>query len=188
MGFKSPASMPDRDILPRRSHGIILRRLALSDLADFQAYRTDATVGRYQGWTSMSDGEAASFLVEMSTAPLLQPGEWSQIGIAGGADETLIGDIGLYIAPDGTAAEIGFTLSHQSQGRGFATVAVREAIDLVFEHTAANQVIAITDARNIPSIRLLERVGMTRTKSASAVFRGEACIEFTYTLDRENAI
>ncbi|MFO7663402.1 MAG: GNAT family N-acetyltransferase [Chloroflexota bacterium] len=188
MDFNSPPPSLNSDILPRRSNGIILRRLAPSDLAAFQAYRTDEALGRYQGWTATSDSEAASFLLEMSTVPLLQPGEWSQIGIAREADETLIGDIGLYLAPDGMAAEIGFTLNRQSQGQGIATIAVGEAIHLVFEHTAVNQVIAITDARNIPSIRLLERVGMTRTKSASAIFRGEPCLEFTYALNHQNPV
>lgn len=67
-------------------------------------------------------------------------------------------------------------------------MAVREAIDLVFAHTAAGQVIGITDARNIPSIRLLERVGMTRTKSAIAVFRGQECLDYTTTLERRPVI
>jgi hypothetical protein len=29
---------------------------------------------------------------------------------------------------------------------------------------------------------------MTRTKSASAIFRGEPCLEFTYALNRQNPV
>jgi RimJ/RimL family protein N-acetyltransferase len=54
----------------------------------------------------------------------------------------------------------------------------------VFEHTAVQRVIAITDARNAPSIRLLERLGMTLMQSRAAVFRGEACIEHHYGMAR----
>lgn len=172
------------DPLPRLRDGVVLRRLAVSDLAAFQAYRHDAELGQYQGWLPMSDDQATAFLAEMSTAALLQPGVWSQIGIAKSGDEALIGDIGLLLAHDGTHAEIGYTLSRQSQGQGIASIAVREAINLVFERTPAERVIGITDARNLPSIRLLERVGLRRIASAAATFRGESCLEYTYALPR----
>jgi [ribosomal protein S5]-alanine N-acetyltransferase len=175
------------EFLPRQFNGIVLRRLALADLVAFQGYRTDAVLGQYQGWSPMSDTQAAAFLKEMSTAVLIQPGVWCQLGIAKAENQTLIGDIGLLLARDGRYAEIGFTLSRQWQGQGIATISAREAINLVFEVTEAEQVIGITDSRNISSIRLLERVGMRRIKSVTTVFRDEPCIEYTYALDRQIA-
>jgi aminoglycoside 6'-N-acetyltransferase len=121
----------------------------------------------------------------MNTAALLQPGVWSQIGIAGSDDGTLIGDVGLLLSSDGRQATVGFTLRREWQGRGMATLAVLEAIDLVFEETAASRVIAVTDARNVRSIRLLERIGMEKAGWRAAFFRGEACIECTYVLWKE---
>jgi RimJ/RimL family protein N-acetyltransferase len=38
-------------------------------------------------------------------------------------------------------------------------------------------VVAVTDTRNAPSVRLLERVGMRRVDTVAAVFRGEAGME-----------
>ncbi len=185
LGMDQPtAGRPRQDPLPRQREGVILRRLAITDLADFQAYRHDAELGRYQGWSAMPDEEAVAFLAEMSAIPLLQPGAWTQIGIARAGDDRLIGDIGLFLAPDGGHAEIGYTLSRAAQGRGLATLAVREAIALVFEQTAADHVIAITDDRNVPSIRLLERAGLHRIATDEAVFRGEPCVEHTYALAR----
>ena len=175
------------DPLPRVAHRVALRRLAVSDLAAFQAYRHDTLLGQYQGWSPTTDAEATSFLAEMNTSGLLQPGAWAQIGIADANNQELIGDIGLFLASDGRSAEIGFTLRRESQGRGMATTAVREAIKLVFEHTKAEQVLGITDARNLSSIRLLERVGMRKTESRSAVFRGEACLEYVYVVLRQSA-
>ncbi len=98
---------------------------------------------------------------------------------------SLIGDIGLLLANDGKHVEIGFTLRRQSQGQGVCTIAVREAINLVFAHTQAERVLGITDARNLSSIRLLERVGMRKTKSSSALFGNEPCIEHTYAVSRQ---
>jgi [ribosomal protein S5]-alanine N-acetyltransferase len=174
------------DPLPRIANGVVLRRFAASDLAAFQAYRHDAVLGQYQGWSATSDSDATAFLAEMSIATLLQPGTWSQIGIAEFNGQAIIGDIGLFLASDGRHAEIGFTLGRESQGHGIATIAVREAINLVFEHTEAEQVRGITDARNLPSIRLLERVGMHSTESRGAVFRGEACLEHVYAVSRQS--
>jgi len=172
--------------LPRLAGKVVLRRLAISDLAAFQTYRQDAALGQYQGWSAMSDAEATAFLTEMSTLKLLQPGTWSQIGIAYSHNEAIIGDIGLFLASDGQQLEIGFTLSRKSQGHGLATAAVREAINLVFEQTRVAVVLGITDARNLPTIRLLERVGMRRTETRNAVFRGEPCLEHVYAVSRQS--
>jgi RimJ/RimL family protein N-acetyltransferase len=180
------ARMQNIDFLPLVCRDIILRRLATSDFAAFQAYRHDPLVGLYQGWSPMLDEEAISYLADVSAAEPFCPGVWFQLGIAKSSDDTLIGDIGLRIDDDGEYAEIGFTLARESQRRGIATLAVREIINLVFRHTLVKKIIAITDARNQSSIRLLERLGMGRTSSANAIFRGESCLEHTYSLLRQD--
>ena len=170
--------------LPRIAAGIILRRLTTADLPAFQAYRSDAQLGLYQGWSPMSDEEALAFLSEMSTAPLFRPGSWTQIGIAEAPSHSLSGDIGLFLAEDSRHAEIGFTLSRHAQGRGVATTAVREAIKLIFDCTSVDRVLGITDVRNSASVRLLERVGMDRIEARNTVFRGEPCEEWVYAVAR----
>jgi hypothetical protein len=83
----------DKDILPVATSRTVLRLLSLTDLHDFQAYRTDPVVAEYQGWTAMADANATAFLAEMHASPLFVPGRWFQLGIALQAGE-LIGDIG----------------------------------------------------------------------------------------------
>jgi RimJ/RimL family protein N-acetyltransferase len=180
------AAQPRPDLLPWLGRRVVLRRLAGADLADFQAYRHDEQLGRYQGWTAQADDEALGFLSRMNTVALLQPGEWCQIAIACRDTGSLIGDIGLCVAIDAAQAEIGFTLCAPSQGRGLGTDAVRTAIAWLFEHTPAAQVVGITDARNGPSVRLLERVGMRRVATADTVFRGEPCTEHVYAVSRHD--
>jgi aminoglycoside 6'-N-acetyltransferase len=180
--------MRGSDPLPIVSGIAVLRRLELNDLTAFQAYRSDPKVGRYQGWSVMSDEEARAFLSDMNTCQLLQPGIWLQLGIAEPVSMRLLGDIGLHLAESQEEAEVGFTLSPQAQGRGIATVAVSAAIEFVFRHTPAKRVIGVTDARNIASIRLLARVGMQKRGSAPAVFRGESCIENSYARYRESGV
>jgi aminoglycoside 6'-N-acetyltransferase len=170
--------------LPRAFPGGILRRLALADLAAFQAYRGDPELARYQGWSAMTDDEAAAFLCEMAAMPLLRAGEWLQLGIAEPDGGRLVGDIGLCLASDDSHAEIGFTLAAHAQGRGVAAAAVRAAIAWLFEGTGVRQVRGITDARNLASIRLMERVGMRRVAVRDGLFRGERCVEHIHAVDR----
>lgn len=172
------------DPLPRSGVGIVLRRLSVDDLPAFQTYRTDVELGRYQGWSAMSDSEARAFLDDVNKAPLFCPGHWAQIAIAEPQTLALLGDIGLFLAEDSRHAEIGFTLARHAQGRGLATAAVREAVQLIFSSTAVEHVLGITDARNRASIALLERTGMRKSEERTVVFRGEECVEYVYVLPR----
>jgi ribosomal-protein-alanine N-acetyltransferase len=174
-------------LLPREFAGARLRRLRRADLASFQAYRRMPELGRYQGWSPMSDAEALAFLDEMHAAPLFAAGEWVQLGIADAGTDELIGDVGLHLSNDGRTGEVGFTLRPSAQGRGIAASAVREGLQLLFGATAATHVLGITDARNLPSIRLLERLGFSYRDSREVVFRGEPCSEKVYVLQRGRA-
>ncbi len=172
-------------LLPLRSTiscGVRLRRLSRSDLAAFQAYRHDPEVGRWQGWQPQTDAQTLTFIDEMASAPLFVPGSWSQLGISDVSTGQLIGDVGIYISEDGQESEFGFGLARSSQGRGLATAAVREALQLVFAQTAVQCAHAQTDSRNIACIRLMERLGAKKMASITTEFRGEPCIEFRYEI------
>ncbi len=171
--------------LPIRTPRTLVRRLCVDDLEAFQAYRTDPDVGRYQGWSALSEAAARHFLEEMNAIEGLRLGDWVQLGIGEAGTGALIGDIGLYVTPDGEEAEIGFALGQPYQGRGLATEAIEATFGLLF---AANprieRVRAVTDARNDACIRLLERLRLHRVAEQQATFRGEPCIEYVYRGDR----
>lgn len=175
------------DWLPRFSPRTILRRVRVSDLVDFQAYRCDPEVARYQGWEIVSDGEARTFLVEVSAAALLQPGEWSQIAIGFRPTDRLIGDIGIFVDQQEREAEIGFTLNPRWQRQGLASEAVLEAIKFVFDCSPVHRIVAISDARNGPSLALLERIGMCKVTEQTSAFRGERCTEYVFATDRDDS-
>lgn len=177
--------LPALDPLPRRGDRVVLRRFAANDLERFQRYRADPGLGRYQGWSPMKRRDAATFIDRMRVERLFVPGAWNQIAIADGRTDMLIGDIGLYVADDGRAAEIGFTFARGSHGAGLATEAVRQAIGLLFDQTTVERIVGISDTRNARSIRLLERVGMRALTTRATVFKGESCLETTFCLARD---
>ncbi len=175
---------PAESLLSRPFSGGRIRRLHYSDLRVFQAYRGISGLGRYQGWSPMSEAEALAFLAAMETNGFFQPGQWIQLGIADPHTDVLVGDIGLHLSDDHQTGEVGFTLAPASQGCGVASAAVKEAVRLLFAATPVSRILGITDARNTPSVRLLERLGFECREARHAVFRGEECVERVFVLER----
>jgi RimJ/RimL family protein N-acetyltransferase len=171
--------------LPRTTDRLVLRRFVAGDLAAFQAYRRDPEVGRYQGWSVLDDAGAAAFIAGMAVAAFGVPGEWFQVAVADRSTGLLVGDIGICVDKDRTGvAEIGFSIASDMQRRGLGTEAVQAALALLFASGRVDVVAGITDARNLPSIRLLERVGMRHVRTQQMRFKGEVCTEHVYSLAR----
>jgi [ribosomal protein S5]-alanine N-acetyltransferase len=167
--------------LPLLGERVAVRRLRLvDDLPAFAAYRADPELARYQAWSPMTNKQASGFLESMSGDRVPQFGAWTQLAIADLRTDHLLGDMGLYVDVLGHLAEIGFTLSRAAQGRGFAADAVRILTKYLFSATEVTTIRAITDQRNIASIRLLTRAGFREVGEQEAEFKGERCIELTY--------
>lgn len=65
-------------------------------------------------------------------------------------------------------AEIGCTLAKQEHGKGYATEALKLAMDFLFNELNKHRIIGSIDPQNIKSIGLVERLG----------FRKEAHFQF----------
>jgi RimJ/RimL family protein N-acetyltransferase len=168
------------DRLPVHRKPVLLRLLRPADVEAFLAYRSDPEVARYQGWSTMDRAAASEFLEDMSGVDGLRPGEWIQLGIADAATGTLCGDVGIHCDEALERAEIGFSVARPFQGRGYASAAVSATLDLLQAVPSIRCVRGVTDARNGPSIRLLERLGFAKTGVQVADFKGERCAEYVY--------
>lgn len=75
----------------------------------------------------------------------------------------LVGDCGLHF-PEGRdhEAEFGITLMPAHQGMGYASEALRAVLQYLFITLDKHRVYGSTDPRNLPSQRMMERVGMRR--------------------------
>lgn len=159
-----------------------LRRMQEADVTRFAAYRANAELARFQGWSPMSLEAAASFVEEMRLAPALVPESWIQLAIAELPEGLIVGDIGLCLHADGDL-EVGFTIRPESQGRGFATEAMVALARAVADGAVAPRIVGVVDARNAASIRVLEKIGMKRVSSEQTLFKNEPCTELRYELD-----
>lgn len=62
---------------------------------------------------------------------------------------------------DGAPLEIGWRLVPERNGKGYATEAANAIIDFAAEHIGATYLVAVADPENIPSQRVMQRLGMT---------------------------
>lgn len=161
-----------------------LRPLRADDLEPFLGYRSDPVVARFQGWTPMSRPEAAAFLAAHASASGFIPGRWLQIAIAEASSDLLVGDLGVCLASGQHTAEFGITITPSAQRKGYAVEAIRGLVRLLFSTTPVATVIACTDFRNAACIAALERAGMSGGEPRKAEYKGEACLERVFSVER----
>jgi RimJ/RimL family protein N-acetyltransferase len=164
-----------------RTDRLVIRSFGPKDIDAFAAYRSDPDVARYQSWDVYDRTRAELFVAHMAALCPGVPGRWFQFAVADRQTDDLLGDTALCVdAYDPSQAELGFTFARAHQGKGYATEAVRATVDYAFERLGVDVVVAVTDARNAPSIALLDRIGMTALSTAHVPIKGEWCDELTY--------
>ena len=88
-------------------------------------------------------------------------GDGLRLAVALKATAELIGDFSFQWLEGGhQQGEIGFVFHPDHQGHGYATEAGREVLRLAFEGRKLHRVIGRTEARNTPSARVMEKLGM----------------------------
>lgn len=170
------------------SERLILRRFTNSDLASFLAYRNDPEVARYQSWDSCTEQEALEFIQGMESLQPGVPGEWFQFAVELKETGGLAGDCAMKVDEEERyRAEIGYTLSREHQGKGYASEAVACLLDYALRDLGLHRVVAITDQENRASVALLERLGLRREGSfvQNAWFKGRWTSEYLYAILEE---
>ena len=95
---------------------------------------------------------------------------WAVVERASGE---LIGDAGLYRTPAGEV-ELGYTLGQRWWGRGYATEAAGAWLEAAFGRLRITEVVALAEPANTASLRVLEKLGMTRDGERMAFGRPHA--------------
>ncbi len=131
------------------------------DAEPFLRYRSRPEVARYQSWAPASLAEAKAFIQSFRSIEFDTPDTWFQLGVRLADSGELVGDLGAhFLARETRQAEIGFTIAPAFQRQGIGTEAVRGLLGHLFGPLEKHRVIASVDPRNLPSMALLERVGM----------------------------
>lgn len=173
------------EILNIRTTRLNIRHLELSDLSDFHIYRSNPEVTKYQGFDVMTIEQAEEFIKTNSTKHFGKAGEWVQYGIENNETKQLIGDCAIKLDPyDTRIAEIGITISHLEQKKGYAKEALIGILTFLFDTKEIHRVVETVDAENIASINLLKSTGFKQEGHfiENIFFKGKWGSEFQYAL------
>ena len=167
-----------------RTERLLLRSFTSGDVDEAQVFRDDAEFVKYLPHIphpfTRSDAEN---WVETNTA-----GPWDQYPtFAIETNGKLIGDVNAEIDLSENAAMIGYALSREHWGKGFATEASTAVINWLFGEFDLSKVWASTDINNRQSRRVLEKLGMTCTNTLQNHHldrNGEPVDEVVYEISR----
>lgn len=117
-----------------KTRNLKIRHLKLSDLSDFHIYRSNPEITKYQEFDVMTIEQVEKFIKDNSTKHFGQAGEWVQYGIENINTGKLIGDCAVKLDQHDTRiAEIGITISHLEQKKGFAKETLLGILTFLFE-------------------------------------------------------
>lgn len=152
---------------PVRTERLLLRRATVDDAEAIWSIRSQPGVS---DWLTRAADDHDAFIAHET-----EPGRMAKTVVVELLDApgTVIGDLMISIQDPwsqhevveqarGVEAELGWVLSPEHGGRGYATEAVRAAMGICFDGLGLRRVIANCFADNEASWRLMERVGMRR--------------------------
>ena len=168
-----------------RTERLLLRPWRLSDVDDAFAYASDPEWSRYlwnvpQPYTPKDAEQFVATLLDLS---------WDQhAAFAIVLDGTVIGGIRLSHTdpPVNRVASLGYGIGRTNWNRGYVTEAVRATLRYGFESAGLHKVFATADARNLASIRVMQKVGMQQEAllREHRSYRGEHADEVHYGILR----
>ena len=173
---------------PIETARLLLRPFTMDDLDELYSFHSRPDVARYLYWDARTRDETRAALeTKIGQAELHEDG--GTFNIAAELRETgaLIGELSLFgRSPEHRQGEIGFVFHPVYHGRGLATEASREILRLGFAGLGLHRIYGRCDARNTPSARLMERLGMRREAHfvENEIFKGEWSDELVYAMLR----
>ncbi len=142
---------------------LILRQWKQSDREPFAALNANPEVMRHFPKTRTreeSDGMAKAI------EQLIAENGWGFWAVEEKSSEVFIGFVGLnipgYELPFSPVIEIGWRLDNAFWGKGYAPEAARKALEVGFEQFGMKEIVAFTALDNVPSQRVMEKIGMQR--------------------------
>ncbi|GAA0310374.1 GNAT family N-acetyltransferase [Psychrobacter aestuarii] len=138
-----------------------LRQWQASDFAPFAYLNADTEVMRY--FPNVLSPDISDKIAKKCQALIAQNG-WGLWAVCRKRDGQFMGFVGLNqtdaAMPFAPAVEMAWRLDKAYWGQGYATEAAQAALRFAFEQLLLDEVVAFTATINIPSQRVMQRLGM----------------------------
>lgn len=160
---------------------LTLRPLELADAVELSAWAGDDVFCEHAGWTKGTDPADTSWWEATISSP---PPELLRLGAI--VDAELVGCVDLHGLEPGVR-ELGYEIGPSARwGRGYGTLAARAGLDYGFRVLGLERIWAEAVAANVPSVRILERLGMQYTGPGDdEPFLGLASYYRQYAISRD---
>jgi RimJ/RimL family protein N-acetyltransferase len=166
-----------RPAAPIETTRLTLRPLTPADFDDVHAYYSRPEVARYLYWEACDPEQTREMLDRnIQRVGIENDGDGLVLGVVWREVGRVVGHVSLMLARrKHRQGEIGFILNPDYQGRGLATEAAVVMLDLGFDGLGLHRIEGHCDARNVPSARVMERLGMRREAHLreNEIFKGE---------------
>jgi RimJ/RimL family protein N-acetyltransferase len=167
---------------------LVLRREVPADAEAIHAYRNLPQVHRYLPHGEIEVDVIRDRIENVWSGPFEKDGDVLGLAVEERDTGRLVGDVVLFWRNvEHRGGELGYALDPAFTGRGYATEAGRALLALGFDGYDMHRITARLDARNLPSARVLERLGMRREAHfvRNEFFKGEWSDELVYAILRE---
>jgi RimJ/RimL family protein N-acetyltransferase len=138
---------------------LVLRRPKPSDAVAKYEYGRDPEVARYMDWARHGNLSDAVAFIEGATSRW-QSGEEYSWAITVKPEDRAIGSVACRVR--GHAVDLGYVLSRDCWGRGYATEAAKAVFEWAASVEGVYRIWATCDVENAASVRVLEKLGMSR--------------------------
>ncbi len=140
---------------------LLLREFVTADWPAVLAYQRDPRYLQYYDWTERTPGDVQRFVQMFLDQQAEQPRRKYQLAVVLKSSGQLIGNCGIRKATASAyEADIGYEVSPDYWGHGYATEAARAIVQFGFTELNVHRIWAWCIADNIASARVLERSGL----------------------------
>ena len=185
-GFWATIGLMFRPEHPLQTTRLMLRPFGLGDFDDLYAYQSRPDVARYLHWDARDHAQVrAALVLQCQETALSAEGDWLTFAVVWREVGKVVGEVGLkLISWANRQGEIGFVFNPDYHGRGLATEAAESLLMLGFDAIGWHRIIGSCDARNHPSARLMERIGMRQEAHFvhSQIVKGQWADELVYAI------
>ena len=142
---------------------LILREFVVGDWPAVLAYQSDPRYLRLYAWTTRTKADVQPFVTVFVASQAVEPRLKYQLAITLRDGGALAGSCGIRLAePGARAADLGYEVSPEHWGRGYATEAARAMLEFGFGELGVRRVWAECVPENAASRRVMEKLGMRR--------------------------
>ncbi|MCY4582724.1 MAG: GNAT family protein [Chloroflexi bacterium] len=167
---------------------LVLREYTEDDCAAVLAYQNDPRYLRYYPWEDRTPEDVQRFVRTFIDWRSESPRRRFQLAVLLRGSGALIGSGGVRRKPDDDSeADIGFELTPEHWGRGYATEAATAMATFAFRELGVLRLSSWCIAENAASARVLEKLGMSLEGRLAAAerFKGRDWDTLLYGMTRE---